>query len=419
MHSSLELILSPLKSTFSIASLRDIPSPIETTTFAALIKLEGHSAKAPQGVTRKPRFSAPAKLARRQIQLPKVAETGLPNELVNEQGVKPSNLIRRQAFNNFLTVAMSRFPSLQVNGLSSVSEDPTSATTPTERSAEREEKRLAMLHRMRPPPLKYAWNFYHDKYSETKSYDERITLILDNVVTLKPFWGFLNNFPMHSLKLKDSVHFFKRGVKPVWEDSRNINGGSWTFRIPKDKSEQFWQEVLMLAIGEQFAPNLQPRKSYTPSLPSSPPSISPPPTIIHQLLPPTPKNLTLPTPGDDICGITYTTRFNSNLITIWNRAGTDESSIASILSTVLANISAELRPKDGAYFYKKHSMHAGFEGAVAKARADARAKIERSEAMRREEESGDEDEALVTVEEGNLALLRDAEGEDVEGQGKV
>lgn len=286
MHSSLEFIVSPLKSTFSITALRDIPSPIETTTFAASIKLEERSAKLSQGVKRKPQVATPGKLFRRQVKLPKVPETDLHDELVNEQGVKTSNPVRRQAFNKFFTIAMSRFPSLQVNGLSSVSEDPTSATTPTERSAEREEKRLAMLHRMRPPPLKYAWNFYHDKYSETKSYDERITLILDNVVTLKPFWGFLNNFPMHSLKLKDSVHFFKRGVKPVWEDSRNINGGSWTFRIPKDKSEQLWQEVLMLAIGEQFAPNLQPRKPYLHSLPPFPsllllqPSLYP--YIIHQ-----------------------------------------------------------------------------------------------------------------------------------------
>ena len=45
-----------------------------------------------------------------------------------------------------------------------------------------------MLHRMRPPPLKYAWNFYHDKHSETKPYDERITLILDKIEQ-QIFWG--------------------------------------------------------------------------------------------------------------------------------------------------------------------------------------------------------------------------------------
>ena len=156
---------------------------------------------------------------------------------------------------------MSRYPALQVSGLSSVAEDPNNVT-PTERTAEREDRKLAMLRRMRPPPLKYAWNFYFDKHSEGSSYDNRLTLMKEGIVTLKPFWSTLNNFPMDKLNMKDSVHFFKRGVKPVWEDSRNINGGCWIFRVQKQKSQQFWEEVLMLAVGEQFAPVLQPRKSW-------------------------------------------------------------------------------------------------------------------------------------------------------------
>ena len=60
--------------------------------------------------------------------------------------------------------------------------------------------------------------------------------------------------------MKDSVHFFKRGVKPVWEDPRNITGGSWTFRVPKAQSGEFWKETLLLAVGEQFADVIQPRE---------------------------------------------------------------------------------------------------------------------------------------------------------------
>lgn len=52
--------------------------------------------------------------------------------------------------------------------------------------------------------------------------------------------------------MKDSVHLFKRGVKPAWEDRRNVNGGSWTFRVRKDLSADFWQEICMMAIGEQI-----------------------------------------------------------------------------------------------------------------------------------------------------------------------
>ena len=77
--------------------------------------------------------------------------------------------------------------------------------------------------------------------------------MLENIITVKSFWEAFNGFPLHGLKMKDSVHFFKRSVKPVWEDPRNVKGGSWTFRVQKDKSEEFWKEVLLLAVGEQFA----------------------------------------------------------------------------------------------------------------------------------------------------------------------
>lgn len=85
-------------------------------------------------------------------------------------------------------------------------------------------------------------------------------MMLDNIITIKTFWEVFNQFPLDALKMKDSVHFFKRGVKPVWEDPRNITGGSWTFRVPKAQSGEFWKETLMLSVGEQFVDVIQPRK---------------------------------------------------------------------------------------------------------------------------------------------------------------
>ena len=129
-------------------------------------------------------------------------------------------------------------------------------------------RKLTLLRKIRPPPFKYAWNFYHDKHATEGDkpttdgdYEGRLTLMLDNIVTVKPFWEAFNQFPLEALQLKDSVHFFKRGVKPVWEDPRNVKGGSWTFRIPKAQSEEFWKELLMLAVGEQFADVIQPGKT--------------------------------------------------------------------------------------------------------------------------------------------------------------
>lgn len=163
-------------------------------------------------------------------------------------------------------------PSLLVNGLPSVQETEDIAATPSTNASTttstppisvtptRDEARLNMLRRIRPPPFQYAWTFYHDKHNDASSYEGRLTILLENIITLKPFWEAFNRFPLEALKMKDSVHFFKRGVKPVWEDPRNINGGGWTFRVHKDKSAEFWKEVLLLAVGEQFVDVIQPSK---------------------------------------------------------------------------------------------------------------------------------------------------------------
>lgn len=121
-------------------------------------------------------------------------------------------------------------------------------------------RKLGLLKGLRPPPFKYAWNFYHDKHNENSSYEGRLTLMFDNIITAKPFWETLNSFPLEKLQLRDSVHFFKRGVKPVWEDPRNVKGGAWTFRVPKAQAAEFWKEMLMMAVGEQFADVIQPGK---------------------------------------------------------------------------------------------------------------------------------------------------------------
>jgi len=295
---------------------------------------------------------------------------------------------------NFYSFAIgmnSSRPALHINGLPSVAEDPT-AMTPISRTfakqpLDRESLKLNMLRKIRPPPFKYAWSFYHDKHSTTSDYDGRLTLLLENIITVKPFWESFNRFPLENLEMKDSVHFFKRGVKPAWEDRRNVKGGCWTFRVGKSHSKEFWKEVLLLAVGEQFSDVIQPGKQ----------ALVPLPCFCY---------VTDAIPGDDLCGLSYSVRFNSVLIMIWNRDGSNQKSIDGIRDVVLEKISPELKPKDSAIFYKKHSEHAGFDEAVAKAKA-----VEDAKKMDAGEDSLKIVEAEVKKDESDKALLEEAEGD--------
>lgn len=49
---------------------------------------------------------------------------------------------------------------------------------------------------------------------------------------------------------------FKDGIEPMWEDSRNKNGGRWLITLSKQQRmlelDRFWLETLLCLIGEAF-----------------------------------------------------------------------------------------------------------------------------------------------------------------------
>lgn len=119
-------------------------------------------------------------------------------------------------------------------------------------------------------PLVHSWEFWHDRSnrekpadqitatspastkSEDTTYEERLVKLLD-ITDVQHFWELYNNFPVEKmLRLRDSVHLFKKGVKPLWEDPRNLKGGAWTFRVPKELAPEFWKHLCLAAIGESL-----------------------------------------------------------------------------------------------------------------------------------------------------------------------
>jgi len=186
-------------------------------------------------------------------------------------------------------------PGLQTQDLPSASPSDLSATTSPARG---KEMRANLLSKLRPPPLVHQWDFWHDRqepksHSRTSSaslghgrsistsslnpansngggansaYEDRLTL-LHTITDVRSFWNVFNNFDVSKLPMRDSIHLFHKGVKPVWEDPRNERGGCWTFRVPKEKVQAFWQELCLMAVGEKLQDALaQPgRSSESPS----------------------------------------------------------------------------------------------------------------------------------------------------------
>lgn len=160
--------------------------------------------------------------------------------------------------------------------------------------------------------------------------------------------------PVDKLKMRESIYLFKEGFKPIWEDRRNMHGGSWTFRVSKSIGPEFWNQVQLLAIGEKLEEALD--ESEIPSPEALTTSVDP--ACVRELS----RYLILTIITDDqLCGVGFSARFSAHLITIWHRESSKQKSIDGILACIKDNLPQDLLPKSENYFYKRHRDHAGFK----------------------------------------------------------
>lgn len=195
------------------------------------------------------------------------------------------------------------------------------------------------LQKNRAPPLVHSWDFWHDRQDRSpanpdnaaspSAYENRLVR-LATVDDIRSFWSVFNNFDTTTLPLRDSVHLFKRGVKPIWEDPRNTHGGAWTFRVPRALAPQFWRDVCLMAIGEQLGKAVEEEG-------------------VERF-------------RDDICGVSLGVRYGSCLVQVWNRDGEHEGGVRRVLETVVQGLEEGCVPREGTYYYKMHREHGAFAG---------------------------------------------------------
>ncbi|WPG98526.1 Hypothetical protein R9X50_00131700 [Acrodontium crateriforme] len=103
-------------------------------------------------------------------------------------------------------------------------------------------------------PLKHAWVVYY-RPPTSKHHDyEKSMKPLCRVHTAQAFWAVYSHLKRPStLPTVSDYHFFKEGIRPVWEDEENKRGGKWTMRVKKGVADRYWEDLLLAIIGDQFA----------------------------------------------------------------------------------------------------------------------------------------------------------------------
>lgn len=130
-------------------------------------------------------------------------------------------------------------------------------------------------------PLQYTWTIYHDtkaKFpytttasapnsappetptpysshaSDTQDYEAGLTVI-GEFSTVEAFCRYFNWLkPPSKLEKNSNYHIFKSGIKPMWEDPANADGGKWvlTMKNNPDLLDRCWSWLAMALVGEEL-----------------------------------------------------------------------------------------------------------------------------------------------------------------------
>lgn len=70
-----------------------------------------------------------------------------------------------------------------------------------------------------------------------------------NFNTVDEFWTLFMSINTHPKMITNGMFFvMKQGVKPIWEDPNNINGGCFTWKIEKDDVVASWENMCALLV---------------------------------------------------------------------------------------------------------------------------------------------------------------------------
>jgi hypothetical protein len=99
------------------------------------------------------------------------------------------------------------------------------------------------------PPITHPLysNFTLSCYRKEKgseNYEESVKTI-GTFSTAEDFWFFYSHLIRPcDVTVPSDFHLFRKGIKPMWEDEENLNGGKWMVRCKKDFSTRLWEDLV-------------------------------------------------------------------------------------------------------------------------------------------------------------------------------
>lgn len=126
--------------------------------------------------------------------------------------------------------------------------------------------------------------------AESTDYEAGLTTVgeFDTVEEFCRYFNWLK--PPSKLERNSNYHLFKSGIKPMWEDEANANGGKWVLTMKANPAllDRCWNWLAMALVGEELED------------------------------------------GDEICGAVVSLRSKVDRIQVWTRSKDDVEKLNSI-----------------------------------------------------------------------------------------
>ncbi|XP_048005413.1 eukaryotic translation initiation factor 4E type 2 [Leguminivora glycinivorella] len=137
------------------------------------------------------------------------------------------------------------------------------------------------------------WMWFSRRGAAARSGYSQALRLVGRVGSVEQWWGLYAHLarPADLPPLSD-LHLFKLGIKPMWEDPANVNGGKWTVRLRKTQTGRAWEDLCMAMLGEQFMV------------------------------------------GREICGVVLSVRFQEDHLAVWHRTASDREAATRVHDTL-------------------------------------------------------------------------------------
>eukprot|EP00161_Ancyromonas_sigmoides_P007405 TRINITY_DN1882_c0_g1_i2.p2 TRINITY_DN1882_c0_g1~~TRINITY_DN1882_c0_g1_i2.p2 ORF type:complete len:234 (+),score=126.65 TRINITY_DN1882_c0_g1_i2:59-703(+) len=142
-----------------------------------------------------------------------------------------------------------------------------------------------------------------------ESYEKAIRPV-GSFATVEAFWAHYSHLVRPGeLPAGSDYQLFATGIKPMWEDRGNRNGGKWILRLRKGLASRYWEDLVLAFVGGQF-------------------------------------------PAGHLCGVVVSVRYQEDIISVWDADAADTAARAEVHATLRAILAL---PEITQLEYKQHN----------------------------------------------------------------